>query len=148
LGQLQPDNLRAHGLSYGFFNGIPSGNAMIITNSPVVNVNLVSTRWHDWKNFTLNKCAPQTIPRLALPSGENVKCLGYIMGRWANEEDIGHQWTGIKVFVVDVTLGDDRSDQTYNFILTRQSLKPTNAYDRESSSTPYHYIGTLTLLCQ
>jgi hypothetical protein len=106
----------------GFFGCTPSGKALILRDGPFASTNLVSTRWHDWKHFPLQRVEPSAMPNIALPSGEIVSCLGSINGSWMYEEaDL--QWDGIQVFVVDVAIKDE-SNQIFNFVLSEASLRP------------------------
>ncbi|KAH0562123.1 hypothetical protein GP486_003183 [Trichoglossum hirsutum] len=142
--RLMPDNFQTTSQTicsthYGFFNGIPSGGVMIVTDALVNSVNLVSTRWHDWKRFTLYRSTPQLTPNLMLASGETARCLGYIMGCWANQGNIEHQWVGLRLFVVDAILGEDTPDQAYNFILTEGCLGSANEYNYSNDETMNHW---------
>ncbi|KAH8586047.1 hypothetical protein B0O99DRAFT_91778 [Bisporella sp. PMI_857] len=103
----------------GFFGSTPSGKALVLRDRPLASINLVSTRWRDWKCFSLQRAAQY----IALQSGEIVPCLGSINGSWMYEEEADLQWDGIQIFVVDLTIKDE-SNQTFNFVLSEASLRP------------------------
>ncbi|KFY19431.1 hypothetical protein V493_07966, partial [Pseudogymnoascus sp. VKM F-4281 (FW-2241)] len=107
----------------GFFGRTPSGKALMLRDGPFACKNLVSTRWHDCKHFPLQPVKPSAMPNIVLPSGEIVSCLGSINGSWMYEEEAGLEWDGVQVFVVDVDIKDE-SNQTFNFVLSKASLRP------------------------
>ena len=103
----------------GFLGSIPSGKALLLQGG---SLNLVSTRWRDWKDFPIQ----QVETTIFLPSGEAVPCLGLISGSWTFEEDADLRWDGVEVFVVDVTIKDE-SDQIFNFVLSETCVRPERA---------------------
>lgn len=115
----------------GFFGGIPSGKTLFMLREaspsyPLEGKHIVSTRWHDWKNFALQSMDPETAPKIVLPSGEAVPCLGVITGHWANEDDFDVRWD-IEAYVVDATIKDETGQQ-FNFAISGHKLALDNAY--------------------
>ncbi len=87
-------------ISSGFLNNIP-GDSAIIHDGSTMPFSLVSSKWIDWKKFTLHKPFEGDAPSLQLLSGERVACHGYITGTWVEGGRLDRQWSGISLFVVD-----------------------------------------------
>lgn len=81
----------------GFFNNTPRDLVLRDLNNESRRFSLVSSAWVDWKNFTLHQAAPSHNLRL-ISNGDCIKCRGYIMGTWI-ENNLSGQWTGIPIFM-------------------------------------------------
>jgi len=123
------------------FNAIPCGTVGFDTELVLGGLNVVSSRWVDWKSFTLNHTARHFSPKLVLPHGEVAHCHGYIMGTlW--DDSLEEKWTGIRVFVVDAELRVEGSDKSYNFMFSLDSFTNANARSGKLS-----YVVRFLRLC-
>lgn len=102
----------------GFFDEIPTGHAVILPSNILHGVNLVSTSWHDWKDYEIKR----NVSRIVLPSGESVVCLGTIVGNWTYEDDVEGFWSSINLIVVDCKFVDSQ-DRQVNFMLSQSSVQ-------------------------
>lgn len=81
---------------------------------------MVSSRWVDWKSFTVHSLAGASdYPRITTPEGDLIQCSGWIRGKWASY-DLQAQWVITQIFVVDATFATsgDTSSDTSNFLLS------------------------------
>lgn len=112
---------------HALFNAIPCGPVNFDTGFVLCGLNVVSSRWVDWKSFTLYHTASHLNPKLTLPNGELAYCHGYIMGTlWDGEGGLAEKWTGVRVFVVDADLKIEGSDRSCNFLLNPDSFTDKN----------------------
>lgn len=117
-------------ITSGFFNGVPSGPALIDTRSTIGRYNLVSSSWTDWTRFTLYQTAPEQTPNVTFKDEKPAKCHGYIMGRWA-QGNLKEQWVGIQLFVVDADFGVAGHEERFNFALNPDAFTDMNTQSRK-----------------
>ncbi len=94
-------------------------------------LNLVSSKWADWKHFTLHR-PPNNEPLLGLADGTDIKCHGYISGTWTNI-GLQRQRKVFQLYVVDAVFSaaEVLDDATYLFVLSADTLEFPLYHERE-----------------
>lgn len=115
----------------GFFNYVPTDSSLVLGGTVGPQLNLVSSKWADWKQFTLHP-PPNNKPLLGLADGTEIKCHGYISGTWTN---IGLQLQRkiFQLYVVDAVFSaaEVLDDATYLFALSANTLEFPQYHERK-----------------
>ncbi|KAL8785716.1 MAG: hypothetical protein Q9213_003183 [Squamulea squamosa] len=111
----------------GFFNCVPTDSSLLIGET-LPQLNLVSSKWADWKHFTLHP-PPNNTPSLELVDGTEIRCYGYISGTWT-DINLQLQRKIFKLFVVDAVFS--AADATCLFALpAADALESPQYHERE-----------------
>ena len=115
----------------GFFNCVPTGPSLMLAETLGHQLNLVSSKWADWKHFALHSL-PNSTPLLELTDGRKIRCHGYISGTWT---DIYLQFQRkiIKLLVVDAVFSaaNVSGEDTYLFALSADALESPRYHERK-----------------
>lgn len=114
----------------GFFNCVPTDCSLLLGKTFQPHLNLVSSRWADWKHFTLHPL-PNNTHLLGLTDGTQVRCHGYISGTWT-DINLQFQRKIFRLFVVDAVFSAAKvSDGTTCFFaLSADALESPRYHGR------------------
>jgi len=87
---------------------------------------MVSSRWLEWRGFTVYSLTDGQSPTIQVLSGDTVNCHGYIMGTWTDTGTLKKQWSGLRFYVADCVFGEAGSKHTHNFLISAAMLADGN----------------------